>query len=94
MKTNKFLDNLADFIEYQWGNEEEHDYLPLDDEEYMKLDEIGEYSYWIKYTDDGWDFNKFLVMKEDGDSLVTLTSEDEFNKAMYLFYQKVSAFKA
>lgn len=81
---------FMEFAMEQWKAGEDQDVLPMDGVEYMKLDQIGPYSYWIEFTKkENWNFNNYVIMKEDGDELLTVTDEDEINRTLAAIYTKI-----
>ena len=60
---------------------DEVDGIEIDDIFYVILADIEGFYYLINPDD----FNNFLIMEEDGEELVSVNDEDDFNKALYLF---------
>ena len=79
----KYNNALMNFAQDKWRAGEDQDVLSIDGVEYMKLEEIDNYSYWIEFTKkENWNFDNYLVMKEDGEELVSITDECELERAL------------
>ena len=58
----------------------------IDDTDYTIIDIIGEYTYLMDLDNP----DDFLIMKTEGEELVSVTDEDEFNVALKLYKDKIT----
>jgi hypothetical protein len=58
----------------------------IDDIDYTIVDIIKGYAYLVDLDNP----DNFLIMKDEGEDLVSITDEDEFNKACKLFGDKIA----
>ncbi len=68
----------------QTGNYDEADGIEMDGIWYNILDIIDGYYYLMDLDNK----NNFLLMKEDGEELVSVTDEDEYAKVLSIFASK------
>ena len=60
--------------------------LRIGDIEYTIIDVIEGYTYLLDLDNP----NDFVIMKDAGEDLVTVTDENEFEKALELYRKKIS----
>ena len=60
--------------------------LRIGDIEYTIIDVIEGYTYLVDLDNP----NDFVIMKDAGEDLVTVTDENEFEKALELYRRKIS----
>lgn len=60
--------------------------IEIDNKEYTIVDIREGYTYLVNFEDT----NDFLIMKEDGDDLVSITDQDEYVKALMVFGDKIT----
>ena len=59
--------------------------IRIDDTDYTIVDIIGDYTYLVDLDDP----NDFLIMKPEGEELVSITDEDEYTRALNLYKDKI-----
>ena len=57
----------------------------IDDTDYTIVDIIGEYTYLMDLDNP----DDFLIMKTEGEELVSVSDEDEYNIALNLYKEKL-----
>ena len=57
----------------------------IGDDDYTIIDIIGEYTYLMDLDNP----DHFLIMKSQGEDLVSVTDEDEYNIALNLYKEKL-----
>ena len=60
--------------------------IKIDDIEYTIVDIIGNYTYLLDLENP----NNFLIMRDEGEDLVSITDEDEYNRALKQYKDKIA----